>query len=216
MHRWNRVAITLGFGFALITAALVATLLRTPDAVTSTNSITVTGELGYFSPHTTVCQSNDAFPASTTAVRVSLIAYIGPAVSVTVSHGGETIARGHHDAGWVSSSLTLPLQPPVANAMNAKICITRDSGQLLAGLLGNNSPRAVAATGNGKPLPGRMRIEYLSRGRGSWLSLAKRIARRLGLGHSPSGTWIVLPLVLMMAVAVALGAWLLMREQRYE
>jgi hypothetical protein len=83
-------------------------------------------------------------------------------------------------------------------------------------LAGNVAPRALAATVNGKPLRGRLRIEYLARGHRSWLSLAKHVARRLGLARTPSGTWIVLPLVAMMAIAVALGGWLLMREQRYE
>ena len=79
-------------------------------------------------------------------------------------------------------------------------------------LAGNATHGALAATVNGRPVSGRMRVEYLARGNRSWLSLAKHVARRLGLGHAPAGTWIVLPLAALMATAVALGAWLLMRE----
>jgi hypothetical protein len=211
-----QVAITMAFGFVLITAVLVGILVHAPDEVKSSNSTTVSRELGLFSPHATVCQANERLPASTAALRVSLIAYIGPAVSLTVSHGSQIVASGHRNTGWVGGSLTLPLQPPLATPIDAKICLTRDSGALLAGLLGDAAPSTLTATINGKPLPGRMRIEYLTRGHRSWLSLAKHVARRLGLGHAPSGTWIVLPLAAMMAIAVALGAWLLMREQRYE
>jgi hypothetical protein len=211
-----QVAITIAVGFALITAALVGILVQAPKKIISTNSITVAPELGLFRPNTTVCQANERLPASTAALRMSLIAYLGPAVFVTVSHGDQIVASGHHDAGWVSGSLTLPLQPAVATPIDAKICLTRDTGALVVGLFGNIVPRARAATVNGKSLPGRMRIEYLRQGHRSWLSLARHVARRLGLGHTPSGTWIVLPLSAMMAIAVALGAWLLMREQRHE
>jgi hypothetical protein len=211
-----KVAITLACGFAVITAVLIALLLHAPDEIISTNSIAVAEELGVFSRHTTVCQANERIPASTTALRMSLIAYIGPAVSVAVSQGGQVVATGHHNGGWVSGSLTLPPKPAVATPIDATICLTRDRGAELAGLFGNAAPRALAATSNGSPLPGRMRTEYLARGHRSWLSLAHHVARRLGLGHSPSGTWIVLPLVAMMAIAVALGAWLLTRERQYE
>lgn len=213
----SKVVITLAVGFALITAALVALLVQAPDQIISTNSVAVAEELGVFSPRTTVCQANERLPASTTALRMSLIAYIGPAVSVTVSQGAHRIATGHHGGGWISGSLTLPLKPAVATtATDATICLTRDRGATLAGFFGNVAPKALAATSNGAPLPGRIRTEYLTRGRQSWLSMARHVARRLGLGHSPSGTWIVLPLVVMMAAAIALGAWLLTRERSYE
>jgi hypothetical protein len=208
----------MALGFILITAVLGVILLQAPDGVLSTNSITVTQELGLFRERTTVCQANERLPASTAALRVSLgaIADVGPAVSVTVSHAGQGAARGHRSAGWNGSSLTVPLQPPVATPIDATICLTRGPGGMPVELTGNNAPTALAATANGKPLPGRMRIEYLRRGHRSWLSLAKRVARRLGLGHAPLGAWILLPLAAMMAIAVTLGAWLLIHEAPYE
>lgn len=216
MTKRHPVAITLAVGFALITALLIGTLVQTPDEIIATNTTALATEVGLFSRPSTICQANERIPASTTALRVSLVAYIGPAVSVTVSHGGHLLATGHHDAGWVSGSLTLPLKPPVASPTDATICVTGASAALPVAIFGDGTPRDSAATINGELLPGRMRIEYLAPGHRSWLSLATDIARRLGLGHAPSGTWIVLPLAAMMALAVALGAWLLMREQRYE
>jgi hypothetical protein len=206
----------MAFGFVLITAVLVGILLHSPYEIISTDSIPVSSELGIFGPNTTVCQANARIPASTAALRMSLVAYIGPAVGVTVSHEGRLVASGHHNAGWVSSSLTLPIQPTVATPLDVKICLTRDRSELLAGVLGHEAPSLVAATSQGAPLPGRMRIEYLARGHRSWLSLAKDVSRRLGLLHAPIGAWIVLLLAAMMAIAVSLSAWLLLREQRYE
>lgn len=206
----------MAVGFVLIVAVLIGILAHAPAKILSTNYVRVTGPLGFFHEHTTVCQANEHVPASTEAIRMSLIAYLGSAVSLTVSHEGQIVASGHHGAGWVSASLTLRLRTPVAKALDAQICLTRDPGYLPVELAGDTAPRTLAATVDGAPLPGRMRIEYLGRGDRSWLSLAKQVARRLGLGHAPSGTWIVLPLAALMLTAVTLGAWLLLREQRYE
>lgn len=213
MLRRHHTAVTLALGFALIAAVLVGVLVQTPEQVISTNSITVAGALGDFQQDTTVCQADERLPASTVALRMSLIAYAGPAVSVTVSHEGRILASGHHNGGWISGSLTLSLKPPVSTPTDAKICLTRNPVALPIILFGNTTPPAFAATVNGTPLPGRMRVEYLAAGRRSWLSLAKHVARRLGLGHSPSGTWIVLPLAALMMISIALGTWLLIREQ---
>jgi len=213
-----KAAATLAIGLVVIVAALVAILLKAPDEVIASNSVTVGQELGFFHEHTTVCQARELIPASTTALRVSLgaVAHPGPAVSVTVSHEGGVAATGHHDAGWVSSSLTLPLGPRVRTPIAATVCLTRSSGGMPVEVAGNTAPAAAAATVNGRPLPGRMRIEYLAHGHRSWLSLAKGVTRRMGLVHTPSGGWIVLPLAVLMTIAAALGAWLLIREQRYE
>ena len=199
-------------GIAVITAVIIAVVLHAPQPAISSNYVNVSQELGLFRQHKTVCQANERLPASTVALRISLISHVGPAVAVTVSHEGQIVASGRHGAGWVSASLTLPLHPQVTTPRETKICLTRGPGGLPVEISGDTAPRALAATVDGKPLEGRMRVEYLGRGQKSWLSLAKRVARRMGLGRSPSGTWVVLVLLAMMAAAVALGGWLLIQE----
>jgi hypothetical protein len=195
-----------------MTALLARVLLEAPPMVIASNSVTVTRELAHFPSHAIVCQAGEVLPASTTALRMSLIAYVGPAVSMAVSHDGHVIARGHHGAGWVSGSLTLQLHPEITRAMSVNICLTRDPVAIPLGLFGNSSTRRLAARVNSRPLPGRMRVEYLKRGHHSWLSLARYVARRMGLGHFPSGGWIVIPLTAIMAADLGLGLWLLRRE----
>ncbi len=214
----SHVAITIGCGLAVIAAAVIGILVQTPDQVISSNQVVGGRELAMFHEHTVVCQADERLPARTVALRVSLaaVAHVAPAVSVAALHEGQVVASGHHNAGWVGVSLTLPLKPPVAAPVDAKICLTRGPAGMPVELLGNVAPAARAATVNGTPLSGRMRVEYLARGHQSWLALAKHVARRLGLLHEPSGTWIVLPLAALMAIAVALACWLLLREQRYE
>jgi hypothetical protein len=218
MTTGSRVTITIASGLVLITAMLVAILVQVPKRIISTNYVTVTQELGLFREHATVCQGPERLPAATAAVRLSLstIAHVGPAVSVALSSQGRLVATGHRNAGWASGALTLPLHPPVATPVDAKICLTRGSGGMPVELVGDGARGPLPATVNGKPLAGRLRVEYLAGGRRSWFSLAEHVARRLGLGHAPSGTWTVLALAALMAIAVTLAGWLLLREQRYE
>lgn len=210
----SRVAITLALGLGVIAVALVVVVLQSPDEVISSNSTVVTEELGLFREHTVVCQAEERLPAAAVAARVSLgaVAHPGPAVFVSFSQHGHIVATGHRGGGWLGDSLALPLTPRVAALADTTICLTRGPATLPVELAGGAAASARAATVNGKALPGRLRVEYLRHGQRSWLSLAEHVARRLGLGRSPAGTWIVLPLLAMMAAAIALGVWLLMRE----
>ena len=216
MPRQARVTAAIALGALVIAGLLLGVLLQRPDRVIASNYVTVEGELGAVQPGTEVCQAGEQFPASTEAVRLSIAAYLGPAVSLTVTHEGVVIARGHHAAEWVSGSLTFPLSRAIGARTEATICLTRDRRDLALGLLGGVAPAVVAARSNGAPLAGRLRVEYLAHGQRSWLSLAHTVARRLGLGHSPSGTWIVLLILAMMAAAGVLAAKLLTDARRYE
>jgi hypothetical protein len=211
-----RVAAAIVVGALIITGLLLGVLLQTPEREIASNSVVVAGELGPMRRGTEICQGGEQLPASTQALRLSVAAYLGPAVSLTVLHDGVIVARGHHGAEWVSGSLTFHLKPAIGTETDATICLTRDRRDLALGLLGGAAPAASAATANRVPLAGRMRIEYLTHGDRSWLALAHTVARRLGLGHSPSGTWIVLLLLAMMATACALAAKLLTSGRRYE
>jgi hypothetical protein len=208
----SRVTIVILLGLIVIVAVLTRTLLRTPQVVIATNSVKVAGELAHFPLRATVCQAGETLPASTDALRMSLIAYVGPAVSVTVSENNQVVAAGHHGPGWVAGSLTIQLHPAVKRQTPAVICLTRDPVDVPLGLFGNLSSARRAATVNGRPLQGRMRIEYLTRGHRSWLALANDVIRRLGLGHEPHGGWVAIPLTAAMLAAIGAGVWVLRRE----
>jgi hypothetical protein len=206
----------MAVGAAAVTALLVGVLLKTPERVLGSNSITVAGLLGSAPSGTRICQTGERLPASTESLRISIAAYLGPGVSVAVLHDGRLLSRGERGAEWVSGSLTFRLHPALDSPVAATICLTRDGRNLALGLLGGATAPGVAATANGTALPGRMRVEYLARGHRSWLSLASTVARRMGLGHWPSGTWIVFLLLALMASACALGAKLVIGGGRYE
>jgi len=72
----------------------------------------------------------------------------------------------------------------------------------------------AARSRQGKALPGRFRIEYLRAASSSWWSQALTVARRMGLGRSPGGTWIVAPMIALMVAAIAVASRLILRELR--
>jgi hypothetical protein len=42
--------------------------------------------------------------------------------------------------------------------------------------------------------------------------MAETVARHVGLGRAPSGTWVVLLLLIAMGAVLATASWLLLRE----
>jgi hypothetical protein len=211
-----RVAITMAVGAALIGGLLLGVLLHAPYRVLASNRVAAEENLASFQRGGTFCQSREFLPAGTDALRVSTAAYVGPAISLSLSRGNTVLARGHRGAGWVASTLTFALRPRLRAPAQATLCLRRDNHALAAGLIGGGAFAAPEATLNGTPLRGRLRVEYLTAGQQSWLSLARHVVRRLGLGHAPSGGWIVIPLVLLMALATTLAAWLMLRTQDEE
>src|SRR5262249_13894834 len=58
---------------------------------------------------------------------------------------------------------------------------------------------------------GRFRIEYLRPAHGSWWARASSVAHRMGLGHAPSGTWIVFGEIALMIAITVLASRLVLR-----
>jgi hypothetical protein len=97
---------------------------------------------------------------------------------------------------------------------DASICFALARSAGVARLDGQATPRSLAARDqHGRPLPGRVRIEYLAPGH-SWWSLAASVARRMGLGRAGSGIWIVVVAIALMVVVALLTARLALWELR--
>ena len=197
----GQVPVTVLTGLIAIGVALLVVLLQAPDRVLSSNSVFVSRELSSFRKPTTVCQPAERIPAATSAIRVSLgaLAHPGPAISSVIVSDGQIVTKGHRGAGWVGGAVAVPLQHILGAPATGTICFKLGFTAIPLEVAGGARSRAPPASANGDPL-------------GGWLSLAENVARRLGLGHSPSDTWIVLAIIAMAATAIALGAWLLIRE----
>jgi hypothetical protein len=224
----GRPRVVLGAGLSVIVVALVVVLSSSPPAVTRSGAPVIDAfNFGRTSNSSRICQAGEVLPRGATAVRVWLEAVIGPRVEVEALSGGRVIARGTRGPGWTSGSVTVPVAPVPRVASDVTICVNVAHASEPIGLQGVRTAARVAASdrqgplSRGKahgatyrqgPLPGRIVIEYLRTGDRSWWSLARSVARRMGLGHAGSGALIPLLAIALMLAVAGVMARLLLRE----
>jgi hypothetical protein len=200
-----RVRFALGVGLALIAGVIGLTLSRSPVVVVGTNparGAPVTSTTG----NETLCQRGESIPGHVTAIRISLAANIGPAVTLRAYSGADPVITGRRDAGWGSDqTVTVAVRPLEHPLRDARVCTT--IGPALESVSVGGSAMAAASTGESF----RIRLEYLRPGRQSWWSMARSVARRMGLGHAPGGSRGVLLLCALMLAATGMSAWLVAR-----
>lgn len=173
-----------------------------------------------------ICQGGEVLPAGATAIRVSVWAFFGAPVHLSVFRGNRSLTAGSRNANWTSSSVTVPVKPVPHAVTGAKVCVTLAPNDEPLSILGAHVPAQEAAVmsapthgshtgfGNGHRLFGRLTLEYLASGSGSWWSRALSVARHLGLGRAFSGTWIAVLLALLVGAVGVLSVGLSLRELR--
>ena len=202
-----RSAIALGLTVILVAIAVV--LSRSPIAVIATNSVPLRQATSLFKK-TTRCQNGGKLPAGTTAIRLSLSANIGPALSLKAYSGSRLLTQGSVRAGWgVDETVTVPVTPLTHAVGNPLICVA--VGTPFETVQVNGTELASTSAGFAGVA---LRMEYLRPGDHSWLSLASSIAQHLGLGHAAPGTWIVFLSLALVGTLIALVAREISRELR--
>jgi hypothetical protein len=132
---------------------------------------------------------------------------------VQVRSGTQLVTEGKRAAGWgINESVTVPVKRVPRTIPSARICLA--FGPAVEEIEINGSiVRTTSASG--KPASAvRLRFEYMRPGHQSWWSLVTSVARRMGFGHAPSGTWIVFLLLVLTIAIVALASRLVLRELR--
>jgi hypothetical protein len=208
----NPARLALGVSLALVAALGVVTLTRSPPRVVAISSRGV-DVVGSATGSVSACQAGEVLPGGVSAIRLWLEAEFGPPVSVKAYSGTRVLTEGGRGAGWTATAVTVPVKPLARATSNAKLCfdIPSNSGRLR--LYGVHTGPKLAAVGPGKqPLSGRMTVEYLAPGRGSWFSRALTVARHMGIGHAIGGTWVALLPAAMMGAVVVLVVGLAWRE----
>jgi hypothetical protein len=211
----TRTATALIVGFAVVAAIGAVVLARSPATVARTNGVLAVKAL-WHGPNE-FCQAHETLPRGVSAIRLYAQALVGPRVKVTAVAHGRVLDTGEQEAGWAGENVTVPLAHLTSAAAGASICVKFGAPYEVRILYGDGSyTLAKNAKTGGRALPKgfRVKLEYLTPGHRSWLSLATVLARHLGLGHVWKGGWIVLLLALSMAGAVALGSWLVVRDLR--
>jgi hypothetical protein len=134
-------------------------------------------------------------------------------VTVKVLSGSLVLTRGTRDAGWTfNETVTVPVKRVPRTIPNAFICIA--FGGAIEPIQINGAVVPTTAANGSARRTVRFRVEYLRAGHRSWWSLASAVARRMGLGHAASGTWIVFLLIALMITVATLASRMILRELR--
>jgi len=197
-----RLALAAGLAATLVTLGLV--LSRSPPALVGDNGIPPGRRVSSTLGDEVRCQSGGTVPRGTVAIRVSLAANAGPEVSVRVSSGSKVMSEGERDAGWgTDETVTVPVRRVSETIRDGHVCLAIGPAAEPIQVNGALGPSGVL-----------LRMEYLRRGSRSWLSLAGAIARSMGIGHAPGGTWVVFLLIAVMVAIYVLAACVLLVKVR--
>lgn len=216
------VRVTLAVGFAVLAGVVAFALTRSPPRVVGTSGAE-RGFLGKGDTDLGVCQAHETLPADVSAIRLSLWAFIGWDMHVAVYSGSRLLTEGKRGSNWTSESVTVPVRPLNRGASDVTLCFTIAPNSEPAVLIGTETPGqqgavmfthkppSPASPGEGR-LPGRIVVEYLSPGRGSWWSRISSVAAHIGLGRAFSGTWIAFFIAALIAAVGFLAVRLTLRE----
>jgi hypothetical protein len=198
-----RVALALGLALLALAGALV--IAKAPARVVATNSIKPRVNLSHLRQGEKACQGGEALPKGTSAVRLDVVSVVGPSVTVSASEGGRVLSEGTRGSGWTGAAVTVPVAPLAHAARDATLCLSIGPTREVLTMIGGLSPTAGIVLNGDVQTRGRVGVEYLAPGKRSWWSLALSVARHMGLGRAPSGTWVALAVALVMAFTAALG-----------
>lgn len=205
-----KIALTVSIALMVVVVAL--TLTRSSPRVvragvrSETTLATATGSAA-------VCQAGEILPAGVSAIRLGMEVAFGPKVLVRAYSGSRLLTSGSRPAGWTGSSVTVPVEPLEHTASHVKLCFSVPANSGYLQIYGAHIASGETAVGDkGQALPGRMSIEYLKSGGGSWWSRILSVARHMGIGHAVGGTWLALLVAALVATASALVVGLAWRE----
>jgi hypothetical protein len=225
----RKVTVTLVASLALMIAAVALVLTGSPPRIARANGPLASSSLGVTQSELTICQPNETLPAGVSAIRVSIVAFLGSNMQVVVLDNGKIVTKGSRNPAWSGSTATIPVKPLDHAVTNAKVCFAFVPNSELLQIFGTqitranlrnaavvfkSNPRAPGVpSGEGQLLQGRLQVDYLAPGRGSWWSRIGSVATHMGFGHFISGSWVALLTAALMAATGLLTVRLALREQ---
>jgi hypothetical protein len=208
----RNVRVTLGVGIVLLLAVGAVTLTHSPPRVVQVNTKQrVLG--GTIIGDAEVCQANEVLPADVSALRLGIGAYFGPRVKVRALSGSLVLTEGAVGPTWTGTSVTIPVNPLSHATSGVKLCMHVGPNSELVFFKGAPARASESASyGEGALLGGRVAVEYLAPGDGSWWSRILEVARHMGIGHALSGTWVVLLIAALVSAVGVLAVGVVWRE----
>ncbi|HTA98803.1 MAG TPA: hypothetical protein VK730_14320 [Solirubrobacteraceae bacterium] len=203
--------LTIALCLAVVAAMAAVTLSEAPPRVV--RGVRANMDVAYTYGDFAACQGEEVLPRDISAMRMSVGAGIGPTVHVKVYAGSRILTQGSHPSGWAGGSVTVPVAPLNRASSNVKLCVAVEPNSEPIYVYGVEAlPARAAVSSEGRTLPGRIGVEYLAAGHGSWWSRALLVARHMGLGHAIRGTWVALLVVALVGSVAALAVRLAWKE----
>jgi hypothetical protein len=208
--RESKVALLMSL--ALLVGVCALTLTRSPPRVVRATP-TEQEEVASTATGAAACQSNEVLPGNVSAIRLGLDATFGSRLRVKVYSGSRVITEGSRAADWTGGTVTVPVKPVGRTVSPVKLCVDIGPNSEIVRIIGFDTPaRDAAVSPRGQPLSGRMGVEYLAAGSGSWWSRVLAVARHIGIGHFVNGTWVALLIAGLMAAVGVLALRVVWKE----
>jgi hypothetical protein len=134
-------------------------------------------------------------------------------VTAALSDAKGPVSTGALAPGWRTGVVTIPVSRVARTLQGATVCLT-NLGQRSIAFAGSVPDADFYVAIAGKPLSGRLRIEYMRPGRESWFSLLPTLAHRFSLAKADLVRhWAWGGVIVLMLFAVALAARTVIREE---
>jgi hypothetical protein len=216
LRRWlSPVRVVVSLGLLAIAIAAIAILAQRGERRSGTN---LTADNGYALPFPAgaqLCEPGELLPGDTGALRLRASAggLPGPPVAVTISDGAGTLSSGTLKAGWRAGTVTIALTTVRHSVAGAIVCLVNRGSRAIA-LAGSVPDGDFYVVLDGKPVNGRMRLEYMRPGRESWLSLLPTLAHRFSLAKGDVVRhWAAGAAIVLMLLAIVLAVRTVLREE---
>ncbi|HEX4483914.1 MAG TPA: hypothetical protein VH081_09005 [Solirubrobacteraceae bacterium] len=209
------VRVVVGVGLLAIAIAAVAILAQRAQRRSGTN---LTADTGYVIPlgaGEQLCEPGELLPGDTGALRLSASSGASPGGRLRASVAdaqGLTVSTGALAPGWRTGVVTIPISRIARTLPGALVCLLNEGARIS---LGGSVPDAnFYVVLGGKPLSGRMRIEYMRPGRESWFALLGTLAYRFSLAKADLVRhWAVAAVIVLMLIAIVLTTRVILREE---
>jgi hypothetical protein len=137
----------------------------------------------------------------------------GPTLAVTIIGPHGVISSGRLAGGWRSGAIRIPLRLVRDTVPGATVCV-HNLGTSQVAFGGSVPDAAFYIDLAGKPLSGRMRLEYMRPGSETWLAFMPALAQRFALAKSDLlRHWELAAVLVLMVIAVGLAARVIASEQ---
>ncbi|HEX3909328.1 MAG TPA: hypothetical protein VHW67_01335 [Solirubrobacteraceae bacterium] len=209
------VRLVVAIGLPAITIAAIAILAGSAPRRAGTNLTADTGYVLPLDPGRQLCEPAELVPGDTAALRLNISsgAPQGPRLDLTMSNADGPVGVGGLAAGWRSGVLSIPVSRVRTTKQAVMICLV-NRGTTRVAFGGSVPDSGFYVVIGGKPLSGRMRIEYMRPGSETWFSLLPTLVHRFSLAKADLVRhWAAGAVLVLMLIAIGLAARTIVREE---